>query len=115
MQAPAEGATEQVMEAEPSEQKRKRSAAVEFDPEVDTTEKTPGKVSEKKRRRSHTAEGSESDVPSKIRKTSEGGEKGEDETEMSKCSQYLILRNPQIREMKTLLCFSETMSLLFLC
>ncbi|KAM8747554.1 la-related protein 7 isoform 1-T1 [Acanthopagrus schlegelii] len=81
VQAPAEEASEQVMGAEPSEQKRKRSAAVEFDPEVDTTGKTPGKVSEKKRRRSHMAEGSESDVPSKIRKTSESGQKGEDETE----------------------------------
>ncbi|XP_073331071.1 la-related protein 7 [Pagrus major] len=80
VQAPAEEANEQAMDAEPSEQKRKRSAAVEFDPEVATTQKTPGKVSEKKRRRSHTAEGSESDVPSKIRKTSESGEKGNDET-----------------------------------
>lgn len=38
-------------------------------------QKLPGKVSEKKRRRSHTAESAESHVPSKIRKTSESGGK----------------------------------------
>ncbi len=78
--APAEEAKEQAMEAEPSEQTRKRSAAVEFEPTVASTQKMPGKLSEKKRRRSQTAEGSESEVPSKIRKTSEseGREKERD-------------------------------------
>lgn len=56
---------ETVMELEPVEPKRKRSAS-----EADG-QKLPGKVSEKKRRRSHTAESAESHVPSKIRKTSE--------------------------------------------
>lgn len=59
------------MEAEPSEQMRKHSAAVEFEPAVATTQKNVGKLSEKKRRRSQTADGSESEVPSKMRKTSE--------------------------------------------
>ncbi|XP_028284909.1 la-related protein 7 [Parambassis ranga] len=72
VQTPVEEVKEQAMEAEPSEQKRKRSAT---EPEVSNTQRTPGKLSEKKRRRSQTAEGSESDVPSKIRKTSESGEK----------------------------------------
>uniref|UniRef100_A0A669DED5 La-related protein 7 n=1 Tax=Oreochromis niloticus TaxID=8128 RepID=A0A669DED5_ORENI len=65
---------EQAMEAEAAEQKK------DFDPEATGAHKTPGKLSEKKRRRSHTAEGSESDVPSKIRKTSEseGGEREKD-------------------------------------
>ncbi|XP_047429260.1 la-related protein 7 [Mugil cephalus] len=63
---------EQAMEAEPSEQKQKHSAAVEDSgPEFADAPKISGKLSEKKRRRSQTAEGSESDVPSKIRKTSE--------------------------------------------
>ncbi|CAI5668601.1 la-related protein 7 isoform X2 [Oreochromis niloticus] len=67
-QAPAEEVKEQAMEAEAAEQKK------DFDPEATGAHKTPGKLSEKKRRRSHTAEGSESDVPSKIRKTSESEE-----------------------------------------
>uniref|UniRef100_A0AAX7SMM5 La-related protein 7 n=1 Tax=Astatotilapia calliptera TaxID=8154 RepID=A0AAX7SMM5_ASTCA len=62
-QAPAEEVKEQAMEAEAAEQKK------DFDPEATGAHKTPSKLSEKKRRRSHTAEGSESDVPSKIRKT----------------------------------------------
>lgn len=68
---PAEEVKELVMDAEPSGQKKKHSGAGDFDPKVISPHKTPGKVSEKKRRRSHAAEGSESDVPSKIRKTSE--------------------------------------------
>nr|XP_020480069.1 la-related protein 7 [Monopterus albus] len=78
--APAEEAREQVMEAEPSEQRSKRSAAGELEPEVASVPKTPGKLSEKKRRRSQTVEGSESEIPPKIRKTSlsESGEKEKD-------------------------------------
>ncbi|KAK2863226.1 hypothetical protein Q5P01_002759 [Channa striata] len=72
---PAEEAKEQMMEAEPSEQKRKHSLAGESESEVASAQKTPGKLSEKKRRRSQTAEASESEVPSKIRKTSESGKK----------------------------------------
>lgn len=59
------------MEAEPSEQKKKRSAAGDLEQEVAGSQKTPGKLSEKKRRRSQTAERSESEAPSKIRKMSE--------------------------------------------
>ncbi|XP_051285190.1 la-related protein 7 isoform X2 [Dicentrarchus labrax] len=80
VQAPAEEAKEQAMEAEPTEQKRKRSAAGDYELEAATTQKTPGKLSEKKRRRSQTAEGSESEVPSKIRKTSESEGAGKDVT-----------------------------------
>uniref|UniRef100_A0A3B5L1Z2 La-related protein 7 n=1 Tax=Xiphophorus couchianus TaxID=32473 RepID=A0A3B5L1Z2_9TELE len=78
--ASAEKVQEVAMEAEPSEHKRKHVTAY-CDPETSSTQKTPGKLSEKKRRRSQTAEGSESDVPSKIRKTSESetGHKEEDE------------------------------------
>lgn len=70
------------MEAEAAEQKK------DFDPEATGAHKTPSKLSEKKRRRSHTAEGSESDVPSKIRKTSEseGGEREKDGARSSKSS-----------------------------
>ncbi|XP_023255358.1 la-related protein 7 [Seriola lalandi dorsalis] len=67
----AEETKEQAMEAEPSEEKRKHSAAGDFEPDVASAQKTPGKLSEKKRRRSQTVEGSDSDVPAKIRKTSE--------------------------------------------
>lgn len=66
-QVPSDGkerGKETVMELEPAP-KRKCSAS-----EADG-QKLPGKVSEKKRRRSHTAESAESHVPSKIRKTSE--------------------------------------------
>lgn len=80
-QTSAEEAKEQAMEAEPSEAKRKRSAAEDFESEVAVTLKTPDKLSEKKRRRSQMAEGSESEVPSKMRKTSESeGEKEKDVT-----------------------------------
>lgn len=81
-QAPAEEVKEQAMEAEATEQKK------DFDPEATGAHKTPGKLSEKKRRRSHTAEGSESDVPSKIRKISEseGGEREKDGAQSSKSS-----------------------------
>ncbi|XP_070710703.1 la-related protein 7 [Pempheris klunzingeri] len=73
---------EQVMEVEPPEQKRKRSGAGHFEPQVASTQKTTSKLSEKKRRRSQTAEVSENEVPSKIRKTSESeaGEKEKDGT-----------------------------------
>lgn len=80
---PAEDAKEQAMEAEPSGAKRKHSAVGDFDPELASTQKTPGKLSEKKRRRSQTVEGSDSDVPSKIRKTSES-ESGEKEKVVAK-------------------------------
>ncbi|KAF3698000.1 La-related protein 7 La ribonucleoprotein domain family member 7 [Channa argus] len=75
---PEEEAKEQVMDAEPSEQKRKESLAGESEPEVASAPKTPGKLSEKKRRRSQTAEASECEVQSKKRKTSESGEKEKD-------------------------------------
>uniref|UniRef100_A0A665XF28 La-related protein 7 n=1 Tax=Echeneis naucrates TaxID=173247 RepID=A0A665XF28_ECHNA len=65
-----EEAKEHPMEAEPSEEKVKHSAAGSFEPEVASTQKTAGKLSEKKRRRSQTVEGSDSDLPAKIRKTS---------------------------------------------
>lgn len=92
MQTPVEDVKEQMMEAEPSEQKRKRSAT---DPEVNT-QRTPGKLSEKKRRRSQTAEGSESDVPSKIKKTSESGEKEKIATKSGKLSQCPLMYNPRM-------------------
>ncbi|XP_074518187.1 la-related protein 7 [Halichoeres trimaculatus] len=66
-QIPAEESKEQVIEAE--QPKRKRSA--DSDPEASSPQKTPGKVLDKKRRRSLAAEGSESEAPSKIRRTSE--------------------------------------------
>ncbi|XP_013856490.1 la-related protein 7 [Austrofundulus limnaeus] len=56
------------MVTEPTEEKRKPPAAG-CDPEPPGAQKTSAKA-EKKRRRSQTAEGSESSVPSKIRKTS---------------------------------------------
>lgn len=81
VQTSAEEAKEQAMEAEQSEPKRKRSGAEDFESEVAGTLKTPDKLSEKKRRRSQMAEGSESEVPSKMRKTSESeGEKEKDVT-----------------------------------
>ncbi|CAN9509522.1 unnamed protein product [Ophioblennius macclurei] len=88
VQVPAEEAKEQAMEDEPSVQKRKTStsaavAAMEgLESELSGTQKTAGKLSEKKRRRSQTAELSESDVPSKMRKTSES--KSEKERESAK-------------------------------
>ncbi|KAK1890020.1 La-related protein 7 [Dissostichus eleginoides] len=74
--------SEQEMEAEPSEHKRKRSSTGDFKSEDPGTLKTPDKLSEKKRRRSQTAEGPESEIPSKMRKTSkcEAGEKEKDST-----------------------------------
>lgn len=83
VQAPAEEAKEQAMEAESSEQKRKHSVGGDFESDSSGTQKTAGKLSEKKRRRSQTADGSESDVPSKIRKTSES-EAGEKEKDLTK-------------------------------
>lgn len=87
VKASSEKVQEVQMEAEPSEQKRKHLTA-DCDPETTSTQKTPGKLSEKKRRRSQTAEGSESDVPPKIRKTSESETviKEKDEADMSKFS-----------------------------
>lgn len=82
-QTPAEETKEQAMEADPSEQKAKRSATGEFEPEVAVAQKTPGKLSDKKRRRSQTAEGSESEVPSKMRKTCEN-DAGEKEKDLTK-------------------------------
>lgn len=70
-QAPADDAKEQLMEAEPPEPKRRRPAAgAESEPEA--AEKRLGKL-EKKRRRSQAADGSESEVPAKMRKTRESG------------------------------------------
>ncbi|KAM9836945.1 la-related protein 7 [Aulostomus maculatus] len=74
VQTPAE---DRAMEAEPSEQKkRKRSAAGDSEQDVIGGQRAPGKLSEKKRRRSQTAEGSETETPAKIRRTSvsEAGE-----------------------------------------
>lgn len=77
MPAPAD-VKEEAMEAEPVGQKRKR-------PDAGAAQKTLGKLSEKKRRRSQVAEASEGEVPSKMRKTS-GGEGGwAEETEHSEC------------------------------
>ncbi|XP_068569573.1 la-related protein 7 [Cebidichthys violaceus] len=77
LQTSSEESKEREREAEPSALKRKRSATGDFESDVATALKPPDKLSEKKRRRSQTAEGSESDVPSKIRRTSESeaGEK----------------------------------------
>lgn len=83
MPAPAD-VKEEVMEAEPSGQKRKRPTAG-LAPDAGATQKTSGKPSEKKRRRSQAAEASEGEVPSKMRKTS-GSEGGwTDGTERSEC------------------------------
>ncbi|XP_037336366.2 la-related protein 7 [Pungitius pungitius] len=81
----AEESKERSGEAEPSAPKRRRSAAGDSESDVAATHKTPDKLSEKKRRRSQTAEGSGSDVPSKIRRTSESkaGEKDKDLTKPS--------------------------------
>lgn len=72
-----------VTETQPSEQKRKCPSA-ELEVEVSATQKT-----EKKRRRSQTAEGTESEMPSKIRKKEEGGseEVEKDVSTSSKSSQ----------------------------
>ncbi|XP_008324472.1 la-related protein 7 [Cynoglossus semilaevis] len=61
----------QLMETQPSERKKKQSAARDLEPELVVTTKTVVKVSEKKRRRSQTVEGTDTELPSKIRKTSE--------------------------------------------
>lgn len=83
MQTAAEEVKEQEMEAEPSEQKMKCSATKDLEQEVASSQKTPGKLSEKKRRRSQTAEGSEIELPSKMRKTSES-EAGDKERAIAK-------------------------------
>ncbi|CAJ1086349.1 la-related protein 7 isoform X2 [Xyrichtys novacula] len=70
-QASAEESKEQVMETEPPEQKRKHTAGGDFRPEAPSAQKTPAKVSDKKRRRSQTVGESEGELPSKIRRASE--------------------------------------------
>ncbi|CAG5929300.1 unnamed protein product [Menidia menidia] len=70
VRAPAE-VKEPAKEAAPSGLKRKHPEAGGSDPDVATAKKASGKLSEKKRRRSQTAEAADSHVPSKIRKTSE--------------------------------------------
>ncbi|KAM4611737.1 la-related protein 7 isoform 2-T3 [Polymixia lowei] len=84
-QPPADETKEQEMEQGPSEQKRKRSVPEGFKTDTPSAQKTPAKQSDKKRRRSQTADGPETEVqgemPSKMRKTSEG-EDGEKESDM---------------------------------
>lgn len=66
LQASVDEGKEQSIKAEPTEQKKQKP-----EPEASSsTQKTP-KDKEKKRRRSQTVDGSEGDLPSKIRKTSE--------------------------------------------
>lgn len=68
-----------VMETQLSEPSRKRPTAEESEPQATSTPKTAaGKLSEKKRRRSSTVEGTEIEVPSKMRKTSEGESGGKE-------------------------------------
>ncbi|XP_038130325.1 la-related protein 7 [Cyprinodon tularosa] len=95
IKASAEKVQEAAMEAEPSEQKRKHLTA-DCDPESTGTQKTAGKFSEKKRRRSQTVEGSESDLPAKIRKISESetGDEEKDEANMN-------LPNKSVKEENT--------------
>ncbi|XP_026168347.1 la-related protein 7 [Mastacembelus armatus] len=76
---PAEEAKEPMMEAEPSEQKRKCSEEGTLEPQAVSIQKTPGKLSEKKRRRSQTVDGSDNELPSKIRKTSENASEEKEE------------------------------------
>lgn len=87
--AAAEENKELASETQPSEPKRKCPSA-----EVSATLKT-----EKKRRRSHTAEGTESELPSKIRKKEEGGSEEVEKvvTESSKSSQGVrVLAAPSV-------------------
>lgn len=89
IKASAEKVQEAAMEAEPSEQKRKHLTA-DCDPESTGTQKTAGKLSEKKRRRSQTVEGSESDLPAKIRKISES-ETGDEEKDEANTSKFSLI------------------------
>uniref|UniRef100_A0A3P9KWN7 La-related protein 7 n=1 Tax=Oryzias latipes TaxID=8090 RepID=A0A3P9KWN7_ORYLA len=70
------------METEALQPKKKHSAAKDSEKRAANPEREQSKVSEKKRRRSQTAEGAESEVPSKIRKRS-CSESGEKEKEKS--------------------------------
>ncbi|XP_034412895.1 la-related protein 7 isoform X2 [Cyclopterus lumpus] len=79
----AEDSREKERDEEPSAPKRKRTETGDFESDVGATRKTPEKLSEKKRRRSQTAEDSDSDVPSKMRRTSES-EAGEKEKDLTK-------------------------------
>lgn len=67
------------METEPSESRRVQPTA-----EGATVQKTPAKLSEKKRRRSQMVEESEGEVPAKIRKTSGSEEREKNAVEKSK-------------------------------
>ncbi|XP_034019938.1 la-related protein 7 isoform X2 [Thalassophryne amazonica] len=69
---------DQAVEAELSEQKRKNPATVGSEPDGVSTQKTTGKTSEKKRKRSQPADGAESGLPSKMRKTDESEAAEED-------------------------------------
>ncbi|XP_076000019.1 la-related protein 7 isoform X2 [Genypterus blacodes] len=87
--APAGQTKERPVEAEMPAQKRKSSssvAAAESEPEVAAGPKISAKISDKKRRRSQTAEGRESGMPAKMRKTGEGEvrEKVKEEAKSSK-------------------------------
>lgn len=95
MQAPADETKEQPMEAAMPAQKRKPSATEVSEAEVAAVQKTPAKLSDKKRRRSQTAEGAERGTPAKMRKTSEGevGEKAKDEAKSNKKSKSAACRN----------------------
>lgn len=88
VRAPAAEVKGEVVEAEPSEQKRRKRPPAGLELDAGATQKTSGKLSEKKRRRSQAAEASESEAPSKIRKMSEGkgGRTDKDGTENSKWS-----------------------------
>lgn len=85
LQTSSEEPKEEAMEAESSQQKRKHSSAGDFESHAAGTHKTQDKLSEKKRRRSQTADGSDSDVPSKMRKRSES-DAGEEEKDVTKRS-----------------------------
>lgn len=87
--APMEKAQEIAMVTEPSEENRKPPTAG-CDPEPSSAQKASAKA-EKKRRRSQTAEGSESYVPSKIRKTS-CNESEEKESGGEKISESFLLQ-----------------------
>ncbi|XP_056156476.1 la-related protein 7 [Lampris incognitus] len=82
---PADKAKEQEMEAEPSEHQRKSSVAESFEEDIASAQKTLSKQSDKKRRRSQTAEDCEREVqgeiPSKIRRTHGSEDEEKDVTE----------------------------------
>lgn len=66
LQTSVDEGKEQSMEAEPEEQKKHKS-----EPEASSSNPKTPKEKEKKRRRSQTVDGSEGELPSKMRKTSE--------------------------------------------